>query len=38
MSNATLTELKYVALALLCAGGHVSPRASLTLLFSLQPV
>jgi hypothetical protein len=38
MSNTTLTSLEYVARALLCAGGPVSSRASLTLLSSLQPV
>ena len=35
-SKATLTSLKEVARAQLCAGGPVSPGASLTLLSSLQ--
>ncbi len=34
--NATLTSLVKVARALLCAGGPVSPRASLTLLSLLS--
>jgi hypothetical protein len=37
-SNATLTSLELVARNLLCASSPVSPRLSLTLLSSLQPV